>query len=330
MSKKLIAITFLLFTSLQILFAQDVKNIDYSNITNWAALPQKRDNADLIPGNNGTDRQEESEVDIFFVYPTSYTNKMKDGKWNAEIDDIEINNETDENSIKYQASLFNQVGRIYAPRYRQAHISVYFTPNKDTALKALDVAYQDVKSAFDFYIHNYNQGRPFIIASHSQGSTHAIRLIKECIEGTSLEKQMIVAYLAGMPLDSGYLATPPCNFPDQFHCICSWRTFIHDYTPEYVSKEKTTIVTNPISWQNDGNYTEWNEHKGAVLKDFKKVRPNVISAKQAGNILWIKDPKIKGLRLLKIKNFHIGDYNLFYKDIQENAILRSNAYLKSL
>jgi hypothetical protein len=109
MSKKLIAITFLLFTSLQILFAQDVKNIDYSNIANWAALPQKRDNADLIPGNNGTDRQEESEVDIFFVYPTSYTNKMKDGKWNAEIDDIEINNETDENSIKYQASLFNQV-----------------------------------------------------------------------------------------------------------------------------------------------------------------------------------------------------------------------------
>jgi hypothetical protein len=250
----------LLFTSLQILFAQDVKNIDYSNITNWAALPQKRDNADLIPGNNGTDRQEESEVDIFFVYPTSYTNKMKDGKWNADIDDIEINNETDENSIKYQASLFNQVGRIYAPRYRQAHISVYFTPNKDTALKALDVAYQDVKSAFDFYIHNYNQGRPFIIASHSQGSTHAIRLIKECIEGTSLEKQMIVAYLAGMPLDSGYLATPHVIFPISFIVFAAGEPLSMTILG-ICFERKTTIVTNPISWQNDGNYTEWRDTK---------------------------------------------------------------------
>ncbi|MBP9132527.1 MAG: DUF3089 domain-containing protein [Saprospiraceae bacterium] len=330
MSKKLIVITFFLLSFFQFLFAQDVKNIDYSNPDNWAALPQKRDNADLIPGNIGTDLQGDSKVDVFFVYPTSYTNALKDGKWNADIDDIQINNETDENSIKYQASLFNQVGKIYAPRYRQAHISVYFTANRDTALKALDFAYQDVKSAFDYYIHNYNQGRPFIIASHSQGTTHAIRLIKECIEGKSIEKQMVVAYLAGMPLDSGYLATPACDFPDQFHCTCSWRTFIHDYTPEYVTIENTTIVTNPISWLSNTDYTAWKEHKGAVLKDFKKVRPGIISAKRAGNILWIKEPKIKGFRLLKIKNFHIGDYNLFYKDIQENAILRSNAFLKSL
>ncbi len=305
--------------------------IDYSNQENWASLPDKDDNADLLPGKKGVDRQTDYPVDVFFLYPTSYTGKVKNDRWNAAIDDAGINAETANKSIKFQVSIFNRVGKIYAPLYRQANIAVFFMEDKAFAAKVLDFAYQDVKDAFHYYIEHYNHGRPFIIASHSQGTAHAKRLIKEEIDGTALADRMIVAYLAGMPVDTGYLSMPPCTLPDQTGCICSWRTFIHDYTPDYVSKEKPVIVTNPITWVNDTGYSDWKAHKGAVLPDFDKgVQPHIVSAKRSDNILWIKKPRVKGRIFLRIKNYHIGDFNLFYKDVQDNAILRRDAFLAKL
>lgn len=309
--------------------AQD--KIDYSRQENWASLPEKDDNADQLPGKNGVDRQEDYPVDVFFLYPTSFTGQVKNNQWNAPIDDVAINAETANKSIKFQASIYNKVGKIYAPLYRQANIAVFFMDDKAFAAKVLDFAYQDVRDAFRFYIEHYNHNRPFIIASHSQGTAHAKRLIREEIEGTALAERMVVAYLVGMPVDTGYLSFPPCTSPEEIGCICSWRTFIHDYTPEYIAKENPAIVTNPITWINDSEYSDRKKHKGSVLLDFDKgVQPNIVSARRSGNILWIKKPRIKGRLFLRIKNYHIGDFNLFYQDVQENAILRRDAFLARL
>ncbi len=44
------------------------------------------------------------------------------------------------------------------------------------SIDAFDLAYEDLKTAFENYLKHYNKGRPIIIASHSQGSLHALRL----------------------------------------------------------------------------------------------------------------------------------------------------------
>jgi len=310
-----------------LLIGQDIK-IDYSNPDNWAALPDKMDNADLVPGNYTTDKQPDSQVDVFFLYPTSFSNKSDVMIWNAAIDDKEVNQDTDERSIKNQASIFNQVGKIYAPRYRQANYAAYFDEDKINSQQAFDFAYADVVDAFEYYINHYNKGRPFIIASHSQGSTHSMRLIKEHIENTKLAKQLVVAYVVGMPVPESYLNTPPCLSPGQTGCICSWRTYLDKYEPDHVASEEKMISTNPITWDQSSGFSNKKDHKGSVLFDFDKgIYPKIMRAELHGNILWIKKPDIKGKILLQRKNYHIGDFNLFYKDVQENAKLRVDNYL---
>ena len=57
-----------------------------------------------------------------------------------------------------------------------------------------------MKAAFEYYLSNFNNGRPFVIASHSQGSYHAERLIKEYVDGKTLQNKLIAAYLIGRPI----------------------------------------------------------------------------------------------------------------------------------
>ena len=141
---------------------------------------------------------------------------------------------------------------------------------------------------------------------------------------------MVVAYVVGMPVPVTYLKTPPCLSPEQTGCICSWRTFLANYEPDHVALEEKMISTNPITWDQSLGFSDKKDHKGAVLFDFDKgIHPRIMRAELHGNILWIKKPDIKGKILLQRKNYHVGDFNLFYKDIQENANLRVEHYLNN-
>src|SRR5687767_379331 len=158
-------------------FKNEANKPDYSDLNYWAAHPLKWDPSDSIPRPIRKNKRD-SLVDVFFLHPTIYTMELKDSNLNAEIDDAYLNAKTDYSSILYQASVFNQHARIYAPRFREAHISAYFSKDTLAALKAFALAYEDVKAAFEYYLKNYNHDRPIIIASHSQGTTHAFRLLK--------------------------------------------------------------------------------------------------------------------------------------------------------
>jgi hypothetical protein len=61
----------------------------------------------------------------------------------------------------------------------------------------LDLAYQDVEAAFDYYLQYFNKGRPFIVVRHSQGTTHTLRLLEEKIDNTPLYRQLVAAYVVG-------------------------------------------------------------------------------------------------------------------------------------
>ena len=180
---------------------KEITTVDYEKLENWAAHPQKEDPSDLIPADIEGQHQTPMPVDIFFIHPTIYIGKRGEKNWNAAIKDEKLNNRVDESTIHYQASIFNQTGRIFAPRYRQAHLHSFYTKDTSSAKKALDFAYLDVKQAFNHYWNNHNQGRPLIIASHSQGAYHASRLLKEYFDGTTDQNKLIAAYLVGFPIN---------------------------------------------------------------------------------------------------------------------------------
>ena len=301
----------------------------YDNLKNWAAHPWKKDNADSIPAELIGKENLDSIVDVFFIHPTTYLQK-EFNEWNADINDEKLNIKTDNTTILYQASVFNKRCRIFAPRYRQAHINSFYT-NQDTAIKYFDIAYSDIKNAFEYYLEHYNNGRPIIIASHSQGTKHAGRLLKEFFENKPLYKQLICAYIIGMPIPENYFTSiPVCKDSSQTGCFVGWRTFRKGYTPEFVKKEKfKSIVVNPITWKVNKEHASILLNKGGVLKNFNKIVPKVVDARVYNNILWSCKPDVFGKMFFTAKNFHIGDINLFYMNIRENVDVRITSYMQN-
>ncbi|MES2371936.1 MAG: DUF3089 domain-containing protein [Bacteroidota bacterium] len=306
---------------------------DYSSLDYWAAHPWKWDPSDSVPLPFRENYQRDTNVDVFFIYPTTYTDKTKPFGWNAPIDNAELNAKTDYSSILFQASIFNEAGRVFSPRYRQANYFSYLPITADDtthAIAAFDLAYQDVKTAFLYYLQNDNNGRPIIIASHSQGSTHGKRLLKEFFDGKELQKKLIAAYLIGMPLEPDYFASiKPCNTPDQTGCAISWRTFKDGYEPSYIQKEKfVSIVTNPLTWDADIPSADRSLNKGAILLNFNKSVKGSVRAKINQGVLWTDKPHFFGNIFYTAKNYHIADMNLFYLNIRENVKLRVVSYKK--
>lgn len=301
---------------------------DYSKSYYWAALPTKKDEADNTP-KGLMDEQANAEVDVFFLHPTIYTGAKGDDQWNGPVNDPALNKRVDESAIRFQASIFNGAGKVYAPRYRQAHINAYYISDEKMAKETFDLAYTDVKNAFDYYLENYNNGRPIIIASHSQGTTHSRRLIKEFFDGTELQKQLVAGYLVGMPvLKEEFENIPVCQTPAETGCFTSWRTFESGHIPERFTSDKVA-VTNPITWTTDDTEVDKEQNKGTVLRKFKKLHPALCSAKivPEKGILWSDKPKFFGSFLLKTKDYHIADFNFYYLNVRENAQERAAAFL---
>ena len=305
------------------------QTVDYSNPDHWAALPTKVDSADSVPLAEWKDEQQTARADVFFIHPTTFTGKAEKHEWNASIDDEELNLKTDRSTIRYQASLFNGAGRVYAPRYRQSHLQCFYTNQVSEARQSLEMAYQDVKSAFQYYLEHYNEGRPFIIASHSQGTFHAKRLIRDVILNTEFEKQLIVAYLVGYHVTSNYFETfQPCHTANETGCFTSWRTVLNGYAPKKIAfPDSSIVVTNPVTWSDSIPTCGKEKHIGGILKDFETLYPHLITVSINGNLLWISKPKFPGSAFYLTKNYHIADYNLFYADVRRNAQERVSAYL---
>jgi hypothetical protein len=309
---------------------------DYKPLSAWAAHPQKWDFSDSLP-RPYRPLQTDTSVDVFFIHPTSFMDKKavdetrlydpeERSRWNANLDDETVNKITDKGAILNQASVFNQY-RVFAPRYRQAHIRSFYIPDS-ISHTFFEIAYADVKAAFVHYLQYENNGRPFVLASHSQGTLHAGRLIKEMIEGQPLQEKLIAAYLIGLPVPENFFSSmQACTSPGQTGCVVSWRTFKKGYMPERIAQEPfKAIVVNPLSWTMETDRVPRSESKGAVLYKFDKPKRANVSTVIHGNILWSTKPRFFGNVFFTRKNYHIGDINLFWKDIRDNVGERVNHY----
>lgn len=309
-------------------FRSESGRADYSDLNYWAAHPWKWDPSDSVPLPYREEFRD-SVVDVFFLHPTSYTKRRNKGR-NAPVDDDRINAKTDYTSILYQASVFNQQSRVFAPRYRQAHISNFFTSKEDSAAKAFEIAYEDVKFAFEYYLQYWNSGKPIIIASHSQGSLLAERLLKEYFDGKPLQNKLVVAYVIGWGLPKEYFSDLKiCGDSIQTGCVCAWRTLRKGFLPKYVRKENgNSLVTNPLTWTTTDVHADRKLNKGSILFEFNKLYPHAIDAQIGQGLLYTHKPKFPWSFMYLTRNYHIGDINLYYHSIRENVRTRIGAYWK--
>ena len=304
---------------------------DYSDHACWSALPTKKDSADIsISGTNIVDKQSSSAIDVFYVHPTTY---LTGGRWNADLRNKSANKKTDELAVRNQASIFNETCKVYAPRYRQAVLFSYakYAKKKGDAPQSFGLAYTDVKAAFTYYLQNLNKGRPFIIASHSQGTDHTVRLLNDFFTAdTLLKKQLVAAYIIGRPIRiEDVKAIPPCDSAKQTGCYVTWNTVPWDEPTYYGEKVKGLVCVNPLSWSRDTLTAPAFLNKGGLPQSFNKLDEGLTDAKVSpSGLLWTHRPAVtkKNYPTINSQRFHLLDYNLFYMNIRENIKLRANQY----
>ena len=299
---------------------------NYSDKDSWAVLPEN------IPDEISTFNidKNKKEADVFFIYPTLIDSKNQ-REWNSDIWDEDIRNDVINRPVKYQASAWLDAGNLYVPYYRQAHIRVFNDKFRVDGDKALNLAYNDIKEAFSYYLENFNNDKPFIIASHSQGTVHAKRLISEFIDGKELQKQLIAAYLVGIKVfEDEFKNIKPMNSPDETGGFVTWNTFKLNKYPRkdnYENWFKGGVTTNPITWD-DSKETKKDLHKGLLYRDLKIFSQN-IDIKLIDGIVWSSIPNVPGKILLQtVRSYHFADINLFWVDIRENAKLRVDQWFK--
>lgn len=308
-------------------FSQDnkPKKPDYSLESSWAVLPS---NYTANFQKYASTQLDTLKADVFFVYPTLNTSK-KDIRWNVPIDDKEQVEKVLNSSVLYQASAFATSGKMYVPFYRQAHYRSFRNDYRSEGKKALNLAYQDVKNAFEMYLKRYNHNRPIIIASHSQGTTHVIRLLKDFFDDKPLQKQLIAAFIPGMrvPLNE-FKTIKSMIHPNQTGGFVSWNTFKKGKFPENKNWYKGGVTTNPITFDTSVT-TTLQQHKGFLYSN-GKMYANSLKIEITDGLVWSSNPKFP-LRFFMsfVKNYHAGDINLFWQNIKENSELRVNSWLKN-
>ena len=259
-------------------------------------------------------------MDVFYLHPTQL---FRGTHWNAHLDNRRVNRLIDAYPMRLQASAFNVGGRLYAPRYRQAHIGV-FTWQDSTSWKALELAYQDVRAAFTHYLNQWNNGRPIVLAGHSQGSWHLRWLLQEFFDGKPLANQLVVAYGPGFDYyASDFEALTFCERPEQTGCICSWMSYGEGYFPDWLEANgQTPVCTHPVTWRLEGGNNA-SEHRGVVLSQMRYAFPQSIEAHVERGVLQIHQPDVPFGRSLQRDNWHVGDINLFWLNIRENTKQRA-------
>ena len=205
----------------------------------------------------------------------------------------------------------------------------FFTKNNETSQKAFDIAYQDIKAAFEYYLKNYNNGKPIIIAGHSQGSMHAQRLLREYFDGKPLQNQLVEAYIIGFPThENQFQYLKISEKADTFGGYISYSTFgmdskIISVVPEY----NNAVSVNPLDWTTNKEFVSSQENKGSLTKKSNEIVKHLFGAKNGNGIVEIQKPG-EGFVPMSMKNYHIYDYSLFYINIRENVALRIKKYFE--
>lgn len=314
----------------------------YARTEMWIARPDRPGNPALWAP-EGYNPAANPEAAVFFIHPTSFLDTKT---WNAPLNNADANGRA-ELFLRGQASAFNSVGAIWAPRYRQATFGAFLT-SKTQAQQALDFAYRDVLAAYDQFVKEAGD-RPIILAGHSQGALHLARLLVDRVADKPIARRIVAAYVVGWPVsltaDLPRMGLPACAGPDQPGCILSWQSFADPADPSllldafdasagFTGKPRAgtpMLCTNPLTGA-PGGEAPAEANLGTLIPEANFTTARLVSgrvpAKCTGRgILSIGTAAPDfGQYVLPGNNYHVFDYSLFWANVRKDAERRLAAF----
>lgn len=317
----------------------DLADNSYANPKMWFASAGRQQLVEWLPRGFDGEDADRLDVPVFFVHPTSY---LTPGAWNAPLDDADSQARA-RLFTRAMASPFARAGDVWAPRYRQATFGAFLTDEQD-GLRAREVAYRDISQAFDHFLSRLPADKSFILAGHSQGSLHLLRLIKDRIAQTPLADRVIAAYAIGWPVsieaDLPALDMLACDKPEQTGCLISWQSYADppDYKrlvtrfealPGLTGESRQGshyVCTNPLRHALGGSAPA-SANSGTLLPDddladAEMMKGAVPARCDTNGFLLIGDPPDIGSYVLPGNNYHIYDIPLFWRDLRQDVETR--------
>lgn len=313
-------------------YAADIKGVekfqeavDYADSDNWLSFPEDGKNP----------------VDVIYLYPTVYGTLTKVSDDVADVDNITMRLGA-AFSMATQAGVFEKSCNIYAPVYRQLTVSCLLGLIENNQKAMLYVASQDLYHMLDYYFEHCNQGKPFILAGHSQGSVWLTVILEDYMKRhPEYLKNMVAAYVIGYSVTKEYLEkNPHLKFAERANdtgVIISYNTEGAGNKNQYncVVREGAVAI-NPINWKRDDTYAPAETNlgslslKGEMVSDYADARVDL----ERGVVVCESIEQSRQMqKLLKpyfgSESYHLSDYSLYYANLQQNAEDRIQAFLQN-
>ena len=315
--------------TLQMTRVQPETALDYSDKVNWLSYPEIT-----------------KDVDAIYIYSTSYMDmSFEDGA----SDYVPIDNPEmillAIGEYETNATVFEESCNVFVPWYRQAGMRyaneiAKKTGNIDAALAGL--SYTDIKASLDYYFENCNNGRPFIIAGHSQGSAMVRYVLKNYFkEHQDYYQRMVAAYPIGFSITKDDLEQYPylkfATGESDTGVIISYNT----EGPKNIEENARNVVVlpgamsiNPLNWKLDETYASASENKGSLVQNKETGAREFVDLGVDAQINLARGvivtnttaPVTEGKEFFGPASFHENDYSFFYKNLQENVAKRIAAY----
>ena len=338
-------------------FHEDDYTLYYNNIKDNVA---KRVAAYLATAGEAPDYSQEAcwhqipeitkDVDTFFIYPTEYIASNAEDPDYASIDDPDIRDGVKNIDHLFMASVYEDSTNVFMPYYRQASLRVQAKAWKQTgdirnALK-YNSPYADITAALDYYFENYNNGRPFILTGHSQGSGICTLVLENYFkQHPDYYERMVAAYPIGFSVTKDDLeANPHLKFAtgeSDTGVIISWNTEgpknVEDNAPNAVVRPNA-ISINPLNWKLDDTYAPASENLGSLVLNETTGEPEISDIGADAQVVPERgvivtntqyEPMMGMDEIFGTQSFHNGDYTFFYNNIKDNVAKRIAAYLDS-
>ena len=328
------------------LASREQSEVDYSQPQRWLALPSAKDAL--------------RDVDVFYLYPTEYITGS-DGPLMSAIDDPSMLAGA-QKALEEQASVFSTVGNVFAPYYRQAAVAhiLKLSSLNDIYRVIGTVPQADATAAFDYYIRHYNNGRPFILASHSQGSTVAALLLQNYMKRhPEVYRRMIAAYAIGWSYTKDFFAKNPhlrfATGPDDTGVVVSYNTQGPSFSGRNPVVFPGALAINPISWTTGSAAAPAAHNLGSLHLDANgsaliPVRSNAM--RYADATVTAIDPETSEPHpasatsvvvctavdpaslctnsVFKLGCYHNYDYAFYYTNLRQNAQNRTRNFFRQL
>lgn len=300
---------------------------DYSDENNWLKIPEIT-----------------KEVDTFFIYPTAFIDDSEDAPTIVPIDN-EIMRTNAQGMYEMQGTVYEESTNVFAPYYRQSNLmSVGDVRGEELMQYQMKEQRTDIYAALDYYFENYNEGRPFILAGHSQGSVMAAIVLGDYMQAhPEYYERMVAAYPIGFAVTEKWLEEHPyLNFAegaDDTGVIISWNT------EGSGNKGQSSLVVmdgaisiNPLNWKRDDTYAGVEENLGSLVKNEDTGKYEIqngiadaqIDTERGVVICTTSTDFIPYAELFGPESLHNGDYSLYYANIQKNVADRIDNYWKTM